>query len=103
MGKCPYTFLKKIFSSVETPATFEAKYLRVSVTKNEELVVDVSLPARSARWLIDLIPEDVMAKIRGEGIPIDQIQTDLCSRDKLLPQSIFKLTESFRIVDVWLE
>lgn len=81
----------------------EAQYLRVTVKKNNAMAVDVALPAGSARWLIDLIPGDVMDKIRQEGIPIDDIQTDLAARTILNPQKIFILNEESRAVEVWLE
>jgi hypothetical protein len=50
-----------------------------------------------------LIPDDVMTKIRDEGIPIDDIQTDLAERKMLEPQKVFTLVEPARTVDVWLE
>ncbi len=77
--------------------------MRVTVHKGSDCVVDVALPARSARWLIDLIPSDVMTKIRDEGIPIDDIQADLAQRQQLNPQKIFTLTEVHRRVEVWLD
>ncbi len=77
--------------------------MRVTVTRGQDTTVDVALPARSARWLIDLIPEDVMTKIRAEGIPIDEIQGDLSLSAVLTPRQIFKLSEPQRVVQVWLE
>jgi hypothetical protein len=103
MSKCPYTWFKSLFSSSTPNTSGEAMYLRVAVTKNNDRVVDVTLPARSARWLLELIPEDVNIKIREEGIPIDDIQDDLAKRKELIPQKIFKLTETHREVEVWLE
>jgi hypothetical protein len=103
MSKCPYTWFKSIFSSGTPNSSGEATYLRVAVVKNAETVVDVSLPARSARWLIELIPEDVITTIKNEGIPIDDIQDDLSKRKELKPQKIFKLVETHREVEVWLE
>jgi hypothetical protein len=103
MSKCPYTWFKNIFSSTTANPNSEANYLRVAVTKNGDRVVDVSLPARSARWLLELIPSDITDKIRLEGIPIDDIQDELSKRKELFPQKIFKLTETHREVEVWLE
>jgi hypothetical protein len=103
MSKCPYTWFKSIFQSTTPNPSGEATYLRVAVIKNNETVVDVSLPARSARWLMELIPTDVIDKIKIEGIPIDAIQEDLSKRKELLPQKIFKLVEIHREVEVWLE
>lgn len=81
----------------------DAKYLRVTVIKDRATVVDVALPAQSARWLIDLIPADVTSRIRAEGIPLDDIQDDLRKRTVLKPQRIFNLIEPQRAVEVWLE
>ena len=80
-----------------------AAELRVTVTKQNQVVVDVALPARSARWLIELIPVDVMTKIKAEGIPIEEIQKDLAERPTLIKTKIFNLIESERSVQVWLE
>lgn len=101
MSKCPYTWFKSIFSTKSVNG--EATELRVSVSRNGETTIDVSLPAKSARWLIKTIPDDVVDKIRNEGIPIDAIQTDLANSEKLVPQKIFTLVEPDRTVSVWLE
>ena len=99
---CPYTWFRNLIGKPDANGA-EAIYLRVSVTKNKETQVDVALPARSARWLIELIPGEVIDKIREEGIPIDDIQEDLAKRAFLTPEKIFVLNETDRTVDVWLE
>lgn len=101
MSLCPYTWFRGLIikSSDGTTATF----LRVKVSRDHSTVVDVSLPARSAGWLMELIPDDVIAKIKLEGIPIENIQSDLASMETLYPQKIFNLQDQNRIVDVWLE
>lgn len=81
----------------------EAKSLRVQVKKEGVLTVDVELPAVSARWLFDLIPDEVVKKILAEGIPLMEIQNSLAQSEKLVPGSIFSLTEAEREVSVWLE
>ncbi len=63
----------------------------------------VSLPSKSARWLIELIPADVVARIREEEIPLDAITAELNQTDVLYPRPIFTLTDSHRQVNVWLE
>ena len=103
MSKCPYTWFKSLFEGQMPSNDNQANSLRVTVSRNSETTVDVSLPARSARWLIDLIPSDVVEKIRLEGIPIDKIQDDLAKRKNLMPEKIFVLDEGHRIVSVWLE
>jgi hypothetical protein len=109
MSGCPYTWFKSLFQSTDSTAAgtqsdhSKASSLRVTVTRDSSKTVDVTLPARSARWLIDLIPADVITKIKNEGIPIEAIQDDLAASSELRPQKIFKLSEPHREVDVWLE
>ncbi len=103
MSGCPYTWFKNLFNGPLDPNAKDARFLRVTVDKNLSRTVDVSLPAGSARWLIDLIPDDVVSKIRAEGIPLDDIQDDLAKRERLFPQKIFILEEPERVVSVWLE
>ena len=101
MAKCPYTWFVGLFGKT-SHIHGKAQQLRVSVAKDGVTTVNVAQPADSARWLIDLIPSDVMIKIRQEGIPIDQIQSELAKRETLSPQQIFS-NEEHRAVDVWLE
>lgn len=102
MSLCPYTWIKRLLPS-STNNTGVAKNLRVTVVKNGISVVDVALPAQSAKWLIDVIPDDVVTKILREGIPLEAIQTDLAQKGVLVPQAIFQLKEPHREVYVWLE
>lgn len=102
MSLCPYTWVVGAFKSKSEPGK-EASQLRVRVTRENVVTVDVTLPAQSARWLIDLIPSDVIAKIRDEMIPIDSIQDTLAQTQKLFPQEIFELKEPNRQVKVWLD
>ncbi len=102
MSKCPYTWFKSLIGKSSGSAN-EAAELRVTVAKKGETIVDVSLPARSARWLLEVIPDEVIAKIRAEGILIDTIQADLAANPSLVPQAIFTLDEPERKVKVWLE
>ena len=75
MSKCPYTWFKSIMGKTTNKDSGElATQLRVTVFHGEEERVNVSLPAKSARWLVSLIPEGVLETIRSEGIPLDEIQ-----------------------------
>jgi hypothetical protein len=103
MSRCPYTWVRSFFAKPPDPNATEARYLRVRVVRDAEERVSVSLPANSAHRLIDLIPDDVVAKIREEMIPIDEIQTDLRGQERMIPGPIFHLTEPHRHVEVWLE
>jgi hypothetical protein len=104
MSSCPYTWVRGLFSSGAKAAPGEpAKNLMVRVVRDGEERVRVALPSRSARWLIELIPADVVRKIREEEIPLDAITDDLNKQDVLYPRAIFSLNEAHRQVQVWLE
>jgi hypothetical protein len=75
----------------------------VRVVRDGEERVRVALPSRSAKWLIELIPADVVRKIREEAIPLDEITEDLNRQEILYPRAIFSLSEPGREVTVWLE
>ena len=102
MSLCPYTYITGLFKK-GTSAGGEAQSLRVLVYRDGVEKVSVTLPARSARWLIDLIPEDVVLKIKEEKIPIEDIQKELAESPRLFPRDIFSLMEQHRSVKVWLE
>lgn len=107
MSKCPYTWVKSLFAGKKSQEDGQANNLRVTVTRTTqgktETTVDVALPAKSAHWLIDLIPSDVLEKIKREGIPIEAMNQDLRQREFLGPQALFTLVEPERSVRVWLE
>ena len=102
MSKCPYTWFRGLLGFKKSDSSV-ADHLHVRVVKGGEETVRVALPSQSARWLIELIPSDVLSKIREEKIPIDDILDDLKSRTEFKPQPIFSLNESHRSVEVWLE
>ncbi len=106
MSKCPYTWVRGLFSSSATSDASPgrpAKHLMVRVVRDGEERVRVALPARSAKWLIELIPADVVEKIRAEDIPLDAMMHDLNQQNDFYPRPIFALSEQHRSVDVWLE
>lgn len=104
-SRCPFTRALDLIGEWmprAKPAAI-AQHLRVRVHKDGEERVNVYLPARSARWLIDLIPTDVLTRIRAEGIPIESIQNELSLSRTLHPRDIFVTSEPHRSVAVWLE
>lgn len=104
MSSCPYTWVRGLFSSGSKAAPGEpARNLMVRVVRDGEERVLVSLPSKSARWLIELIPADVVRRIREEEIPLEAITEDLNRQEVLYPHAIFSLHESHRQVQVWLE
>ena len=104
MATCPYTWVRAFFTSNTPAAPGEpAKNLMVRVVRDGEQKVRVALPARSARWLLDLIPDEVVEKIRAEEIPLEALMLDLSNQKELYPRQIFSLSDSSRQVDIWLE
>lgn len=104
MKTCPYTWVRAFFTS-NTPAVpgEPAKNLMVRVVRDGQQKVRVALPARSARWLLDLIPDEVVEKIRAEDIPLEAMMLDLSTQKELYPRQIFSLSDPSRQVDIWLE
>ncbi len=104
MSSCPYTWVRGLFSSGAKAAPGEpAKNLMVRVVRDGEERVRVALPSRSAKWLIELIPADVVKQIHEEEIPLEAITADLNQQDVLYPRPIFSLNDAHRQVEVWLE
>ena len=106
MSKCPYTWVRGFFGAgprTTSDPSLPAKHLMVRVVRDGEERVRVTLPARSAKWLIEIIPADVVEKIRAEDIPLDAMMRDLSAQDDFHARSIFTLSEAHRQVDVWLE
>lgn len=104
MATCPYTWVRAFFTSNTPAAPGEpAKNLMVRVVRDGKQKVRVALPARSARWLLDLIPDEVVETIRAEEIPLEAIMLDLSNQKELYPRQIFSLSDPSRQVDIWLE
>lgn len=106
MAGCPYTWVRGLFSSGvprHIDSSKPARNLMVRVVRDGEERVRVSLPARSAKWLIDIIPDAVVAKIRAEDIPLDALAVELSEAEELFPRSIFSMQEPDRQVEIWLE
>lgn len=105
-SRCPFARATRLVGAVFRAGRGNrqlAEHLRVRVVRDGEERANIYLPAASARWMIDLIPQDVLARIREEDIPIDAIQQDLAECGSLNPRDIFELRESGRTVQVWLE
>jgi hypothetical protein len=104
MARCPYTWVRSFFSTASATASGEpAQHLRVRVVRDGEQRVLVTLPAKSARWLMELIPADVQDRIRAEEIPLDDMMAELHEQTVHYPRQIFTLAEAHRQIDVWLE
>lgn len=109
MNEYSSTIFKKLFSTqsasseTATVSSPEASYLRLTVIRKQIKTVDLRFPAASARWIVDLIPDDILEKIKASGVSIEDIQSKLAKSEKLVPQKLFSLEEPERLVTVWLE
>ncbi|MFY7923775.1 MAG: hypothetical protein ACOVSI_15320 [Gemmatimonas sp.] len=104
MARCPYTWVRSFFSAPVAATPGEpARHLRVRVVRDGEERVLVTLPAGSARWLMEVIPKDVQDRIRAEAIPLDAMMEELHEQTVHYPRQIFTLTDAHRQIDVWLE
>ncbi len=83
----------------------EASHLRISISKMGKTTVDLSFPAHCARWIMEMIPDDLLVKIRRKGIPLDAIQDRLFNMPVLSPCDLFHLEdiEEEKKIKVWLE
>lgn len=97
-------FEPKSVAEVTDAVSFKAiaKYLKVSVTENGSQLVQVSMPASQVPELEDLIPEDVVAKIRESSIDLETIIREACDSG-ILPGELFALESDSRCYRVWLE
>ncbi len=80
-----------------------AKKLKIVVSRNQVQTVNLSLPANSCRWIIDLIPDDILIKIKERGIDIEKIQNEFKSADVLVPKSILNIETEEKIIQIYLE
>lgn len=60
-----------------------AKNLMVRVVRDGQQKVRVALPARSAHWLPNLIPDEGFETIRVEKIPREALMLDLSNQKEL--------------------
>ncbi|MDX2182910.1 MAG: hypothetical protein SFW08_02890 [Gemmatimonadaceae bacterium] len=103
MATCPYTWVRNLLRPRQSDPGAPAQHLMVRVVRDGEERVRVALPARSARWLLEVIPPDVVRRIREEEIPIDSMAELLQRGDALYPGELFALRDANRDVAVWLE
>lgn len=80
----------------------KANNLKILIVKNGETVVDISMPAVSSKWIIDLLPEDTLKKISEKGIDILKIQERLNQSSELQCQELFQLETEEKKIRVWL-
>ncbi len=81
----------------------KAKNLRILVIRDGDEKVNISMPAISSKWIIDLMSDDILEKIQSQGIDIQGIQHRLNQTDEIMQQELFILTTREKSIRVWLE
>jgi predicted unusual protein kinase regulating ubiquinone biosynthesis (AarF/ABC1/UbiB family) len=79
-----------------------AKYLKINVAKPNGNKVRLTMPARVANDLIDIIDPPVMESIERQKIDLAAIQKRV-HETGFIPQTLFDLKDPERDVKVWLE
>jgi hypothetical protein len=88
-------------TTAPTPPTLLSTHLRVKVTEGAETVVEVEMPAAAIENLADLVPDDVVARIKDRGIDLVALGRDLAWRGAP-PGTVFEETSGPRRYRVWL-
>lgn len=79
-----------------------AKYLKIYVIKSNGNKISLTMPARVAECLEDVIDPPVMEMIKEQNIDLKEIQGKV-SKSGFLPQTMFQVKDSVRDVRIWLE
>ena len=78
-----------------------AEYLKIYVIKSNGNKISLTMPARVAECLEDVIDPPVMETIKKQNIDLKTIQSKV-SKSGFLPQTMFTVKDSERDVRVWL-
>ncbi len=80
---------------------FLSKYLVISVKENGAQKVKLTFPVHAVENLRDLVPPEVEEKLRRQGLQIEHL-VENARRNQFSPQSLFKLVDKGREIDVYL-
>jgi hypothetical protein len=86
----------------EVPAVTAARWLRISVTRQGRVVVQVCFPSYAVLSLSDLVPEDVRVRIVAEQVDLDVVAADAASRGCPAGE-LFSVTSGDHGVRAWLD
>ena len=86
----------------ESRGAMKSKSLRIRVSENKRMKVDLTFGARCAENLSDLIPPELQEKLRQRSIDIDETVRKVVASD-FEPMELFQLEEGSKSVRVWLE
>ena len=76
--------------------------LCIQVSRNGETKVQLTFAAHVAENLADLVPDDLLPKLKQRHIDIDAIAST-ATRSEFAPGELFQLTDGEKRVRVWLE
>jgi hypothetical protein len=79
-----------------------ARFLCVHISEDDHMVVSVSLPAAQVMALRQIMPAEVLERVKAARIDLDQIVHNACARG-LVPQPLFEFNSDKRRHRVWLE
>ncbi len=86
----------------ELQTNFLSKYLVISVKENGAQKVKLTFPVHAVENLRDLVPPEVEEKLRRQGLQIEHL-VENARRNQFSPQSLFKLVDKGKEIDVYLE
>jgi hypothetical protein len=79
-----------------------ACYLKINVIKSNGNKVSITMPARCAENLEDVMDESVKEFINKQKINLHAIQ-EKARKSGFIPQTLFSLSDEERDMKVWLE
>ncbi len=79
-----------------------SQYLKINVDKGNGNRVALTMPARVAENLEEVIDPKILESIRKQNIDLNEVQKK-AQRSGFMAQSLFELSDSERDVKVWLE
>lgn len=79
-----------------------SQYLKINVEKGNGNRVALTMPARVAENLEEVIDPKILESIRKQNIDLNEVQLKV-QRSGFVAQSLFELSDSERDVKVWLE
>ncbi|KMP11672.1 hypothetical protein UR09_02725 [Candidatus Nitromaritima sp. SCGC AAA799-A02] len=96
--------LPEIPSTATTSLRFDgmARYLKIYVIKANGNKISLTMPARVADGIREVIDPPVLESIEKQKIDLDAIQ-DRVRKSGFIPQTMFQVKDSERDVRVWLE
>lgn len=79
-----------------------ASVLRVRLSEDERMKVDLTFRAAMVEHLADIMPDELGPKLVARGIDIDALARTAVSQG-IVPRELFRLDEDNREIRVWLE